>query len=92
MECAGLTIENKSTGCREQEYQVLGTEVPGIGNRSTRHCDNRIESQPAKEHRCITIKQSPYCARQNHGAGSTVLPAGGRAAMNSAEAYSRIYV
>ena len=52
MECAGLTIENKSTGCREQEYQVLGTGVPGIGNRSTRHRDNRIESQPAKEYRC----------------------------------------
>ena len=51
MGCAGLTIENKSTGCREPEYQVLGTEVPGIGNRSTRHRDNRIES-PAKEHRC----------------------------------------
>lgn len=51
MESAGLTIENKSTGCREQEYQVLGTGVPGIGNRSTRHRDNRIES-PAKEHRC----------------------------------------
>ena len=52
MESAGLTIENKSTGCREQEYQVLGTGVPGIGNRSTRHWDNRIGSQPAKEHRC----------------------------------------
>lgn len=52
MESAGLTIENKSTRCRELEYQVLGTEVPGIGNRGSRHRDNRIESQPAKEHRC----------------------------------------
>ena len=36
MECAGLTIENKSTGCREQEYQVSGTEVPDTGTTELR--------------------------------------------------------
>lgn len=36
MGCAGLTIENKSTGCRELEYQALGTGVPDTGTTELR--------------------------------------------------------
>lgn len=36
MESAGLTIENKNTGCRELEYQVLGTGVPDTGTTELR--------------------------------------------------------
>ena len=36
MESAGLTIENKSTGCRELEYQALGTGVLDTGTTELR--------------------------------------------------------
>ena len=43
MESAGLTIENKNTGCRELEYQALGTGVPDAGNWSTRYWEQEYQ-------------------------------------------------
>lgn len=44
MESAGLTIENKNTGCRELEYQALGTGVPDAGNWSTRYWEQEYQT------------------------------------------------